>query len=233
MAIKACHKRADRIQMQMNTWIPNSQQEVFIFMSSTPSKGITPCELYKNSSNCYLIEVDDISDEYDALPYKTHAICRWALQEKYDNIILCDDDCYLRPQYAKELFGIDYWGMKSPHAEYCWGATYGLTAKSMEIIVANEPTLGSEDVMTGEMLLEAGILASYVDSVMLLPKVGGHNHINYCSISPEFVSVAELEPGIMSVFHEHVVNNKLTGKGPIMSANRLWGHNGRSDSLRT
>jgi hypothetical protein len=40
----------------------------------------------------------DTPDDYDSLPYKTRAICRWAMSKNLDHIFLCDNDTYVYPQ---------------------------------------------------------------------------------------------------------------------------------------
>ena len=38
----------------------------------------------------------DAADDYNALPYKTRAICHWAFSKNIDHIFLCDTDTYVK-----------------------------------------------------------------------------------------------------------------------------------------
>src|SRR5271166_2183871 len=42
------------------------------------------------------VEVD-APDDYQSLPFKTRAICQWATGKAVDNIFLCDNDTYVKP----------------------------------------------------------------------------------------------------------------------------------------
>lgn len=47
----------------------------------------------------------DCADDYASLPFKTQAICRWAMEREYDFIFLCDDDTYC---CVPRLMGSDF-----------------------------------------------------------------------------------------------------------------------------
>jgi hypothetical protein len=40
----------------------------------------------------------DAADDYDALPFKTRAICHWATSKNVEGVFLCDNDTYVYPQ---------------------------------------------------------------------------------------------------------------------------------------
>lgn len=93
-----------------------------------------------------------VADDYVHLPSKTKALCKWALDHGYTNMLKVDDDAYIWVDLFKDVL-FDYAGIKVPpndgghshygipdypkgHFPYAYasGGSYWLSAKSMRII---------------------------------------------------------------------------------------------------
>lgn len=122
-----------------------------------------------------------VEDTYQALPAKVRAICRWALEQKYDFAFQMDDDTYVRPErLLSSGFEVhDYIGrFRGPSggypAPYCSGFGYWISKRAMEI-VASQPLTSdiADDRWIGNILHDAGI-----NGVM-----DGRYRVTYCDES--------------------------------------------------
>lgn len=112
-----------------------------------------------------------VKDTYEALPSKTRAICRWALEHGYDFAFQCDDDTYVQPErlLSSGFERHDYIGrFRGPSggypAPYCSGFGYWISKMAMEI-VANQPLSSdtADDRWIGNALHVAGISGAMDD----------------------------------------------------------------------
>lgn len=115
------------------------------------------------------------ADDYESLPQKTAAFCRWAIKNrKFTHLFKCDDDTYIVPKRLLEydLTDTQYTGYEweSGYAKVplegsvnkfsyaSGGAGYFLDEQAAAVISENmlEPE-GVEDMLVGEHLIRAGI----------------------------------------------------------------------------
>ena len=106
-------------------------------------------------------------DDYDSLPQKTAAWCRWAIKHRdFDHLFKCDDDTYIVP---RRLLNIDlshtpYIGHKwrhtlnDGHGHASGGAGYFLDRNAAKVIAATmTEKKGPEDLIVAQHLLDANI----------------------------------------------------------------------------
>jgi hypothetical protein len=132
-------------------------------------------------SNCSKYESDEVhlkcDDSYDALPYKTREICKWASGKLIDYIFLCDTDTFVIPKlllesgfetadFAGRFNGniskpfryeaVDRNGVAEVHERcYPWasgGLGYFLSKKAFTEIAFEHPTSWAEDLWVGDVL---------------------------------------------------------------------------------
>ena len=157
IAIPACAKPeySDRVQAVCNTWFKDVPQ------------GVTARFFYGHELG--------VNDDYDHLPHKTIAICRWALVHGYTHLFKCDDDTYVWPsrllaELQRKPF--DYAGYL--HGYVAFGGTgYWLSRRAMEKVRDN-PDCTQEDVWVAKCMAAAGI-----EPVMLA------NHTTMHPVKPE------------------------------------------------
>ena len=107
-----------------------------------------------------------------ALPFKTQAICKYAVSHGYTNVFKCDNDTYVDvPRLLTSGFeNHDYVGFDwDGRGGYCSGGSgYWLSEKSCKIVIASQFTsdygddtrrsLRGEDLQVGEALRAAGVM---------------------------------------------------------------------------
>lgn len=118
----------------------------------------------------------EVSDDYLALPYKTKALCNWALDHGYEYLLKIDDDAYVRAAFLKTP-SANYAGIKNEPNDYGWnghpaiaespkgthphpyasGGAYWLSAVSMKTIASAPVADWAEDRWVGDTLAKAGI----------------------------------------------------------------------------
>ena len=114
-------------------------------------------------------------DDYNGLPYKTKAICKWAWDRDYTHIFLCDSDTFLMPARLLDsgFENFDYVGHFNgargiPNAIYgslySWasgGSGYWLSRRAMEIVADSDPIplsicpiskIPCEDLSSGQLM---------------------------------------------------------------------------------
>ena len=134
IAIKSCQKHWDRVAVQRETW---ADYHVTTF---------TGFDL-------------NVPDDYPNLPFKTQAICRWALKRNHDFAHLTDTDTYVALDRLLSVVPTDYLGREHYEGKnYALGGPgYWLSAKAMEILANAKCWQGNEDEWVGWNLAEAGI----------------------------------------------------------------------------
>jgi hypothetical protein len=83
IAVPSCWRDRDTHQVIRDTWKKDSPVHVHFFMG----RGNTP----HFSDETVL----DVPDDWDGLPRKTQAICRWAVEKDFDFIFKADTDSYV------------------------------------------------------------------------------------------------------------------------------------------
>jgi hypothetical protein len=117
------------------------------------------------------------ADDYNALPYKTREICRWANGKMLDYVFLCDTDTFLIPKKMLEC-GFDKYdyvgkidktpgvpfpyvavgreGQQEHHSRcYSWcsgGYGYFLSRKAFQEVAFEHPMSYAEDLWVGQVL---------------------------------------------------------------------------------
>lgn len=152
LAIKSCHRYADRRAAQVATWLQEWPHE-YVFLIGQPTHRIP------NSLCC------QVSDAFENIAPKIVCACLWALESNYEHLVLADDDTYLRPDKLL-LSGFekqDYMGHLrvgnlgyNENCPYAQGHCYTLSARAMELIVASPLMVGGviDDGAVGRVLVE-------------------------------------------------------------------------------
>jgi hypothetical protein len=102
-----------------------------------------------------------VADDYVHLPYKTKAICQWAVENKYDWMFKADDDTFL---YVNRILSSDFkthpWTGRYNGGEFIAGGPgYWLNADAMRVVASasvNIKNEWAEDKWASNALLRAG-----------------------------------------------------------------------------
>jgi len=96
-----------------------------------------------------------VHDSYDALPHKTRAICKWAIEHGHPWAFLCDTDTYVHVPRLLALPLTDYMGYHLEGKDYAsGGAGYILSHKAMKIVAGADPDgFANEDEFVGKTLV--------------------------------------------------------------------------------
>jgi hypothetical protein len=156
IAIITCKAYAHKLKLQKSTWIPQGLAlgwDIQVFDG----------------------ERLGVPDDYAGLPAKTKALCTWALENGYTNLLKIDDDAYVWMNKFKML-NHDYAGHRAaandqgcprlgvpnypkghfPH-EYASGGAYWLSAKSMKILANTKINDWAEDRWVGNTLAKNNV----------------------------------------------------------------------------
>jgi hypothetical protein len=110
-----------------------------------------------------------VPNHYDALPMRTRAFCRWALENReFDWLLKCDDDSFLcvprLHQFVQSASG-DYLGLEYHPAPF-WhsgGAGYLISRKAAQILADKMiDRSGPEDLLAGLYLNQHNIPTTYM-----------------------------------------------------------------------
>jgi glycosyltransferase involved in cell wall biosynthesis len=155
IAILSCHEYADRRQFQRSTWIQRLPKHFdYRFFVGEPFTSDAEDEV------CL-----PVPDDYDNLPLKTRAMCKWAYQRGYDSVFKIDDDTFVMPDRLVKP-DADYTGhlrINPPHNDgvnYARGGCgYWLSRRSLQCLIDAPELLkpGIEDGLVGKALLRCGI----------------------------------------------------------------------------
>lgn len=163
IGILSCHRDNEQDAICQQTWLnqrlPAADYRFF--------RGV-PIGLPLPDSHVTL----NVGDDYNSLPFKTQAMCRWALLKGYDYLFKCDNDTYVHiPRlmasgFERHAYSGWNWGGTGG---YCsGGAGYWLDRKCMGIIGDAEITadwrhpehggsMNGEDLQVGAILHRHGI----------------------------------------------------------------------------
>ena len=143
IAIKSCHKHAERRQAQIDTWLRDFDGEYFFLVGKPcqPARGITVP--WCNTLWC------PVSDAFADIAPKVWHACKHALEENITNLFICDDDTYVRPdRLLKSGFqNADYIGWVRPtwmrngieyNEPYIQGSAVWLSERAMAHVVESK-----------------------------------------------------------------------------------------------
>ena len=124
IAIKSCHKYADRRQAQRDTWLKGVDTD-FFFVIGDP-------EPLTESDLLYL---PGRSDAFTDIAPKVLGAVEYALEENVTNLLVCDDDTYISWPRMKEsgFERFSYLGFVRNHGPYAYmqGSCFWLDEQSM------------------------------------------------------------------------------------------------------
>lgn len=197
IAIVTCHKFESRANAQRATWLQTCGYDYKFFLGKSDREPL-PDEVFL-----------DVPDDYNSLPFKVRAICKWAVEHGYDVLLKVDDDAYVFTErlivpialYAGRLNNSQ--PNKCPNG-WCSGFTYWLTDYALEVIAKGpEPEETAEDLWVGIVLSNHGVkpVASPGFIVLsILPKeVWGH-------YEKQVVATCEFAGPAMLEFHDLFTN---------------------------
>jgi hypothetical protein len=174
VAVKSCHK--DRAlgfhDVIRQTW--GRGLNVRFFMGLPVEERNTFEGPHVNSDEKIL----DCKDDYENLPYKTQAICRWVIERAYNFVFICDTDTFIMPDklmhsrfeqfdYAGKISrsfndkfyyaAVDRNGKIEKH-ENCmpWasgGFGYILSRSGCKIVAEEKPVSWAEDLSVGQLIM--------------------------------------------------------------------------------
>ena len=146
LAIKSCHKYAERRQAQLDTWLKHVDAD-FFFVIGNPRVAVPDALL------C------DVSDAFTDIAPKVLGAVTYALDNNVTNLVVIDDDTYLcwPRMLASGFQKFDYLGFVRSYSEcpYMQGACFSLSARAMERIMKNSFYLRNgvpDDVAVGRAL---------------------------------------------------------------------------------
>lgn len=132
IAIKSCHKFAERRKAQLDTWLKDVDCDFFFLIGD------------QKPSEQDVLWCDGASDAFQNIAPKVKTACLYALGENVTNLLVCDDDTFIRwaEMMTSGFHKFDYVGhlrtddiAYNLHVPYAQGAAYWLTDRSMEHIV--------------------------------------------------------------------------------------------------
>lgn len=134
LAIKSCHRNADRRQAQLDTWLPELDAD-FFFLVGKPVEDIPD-----------VLSIP-VSDAFEDIAPKVHAACHYALNENTDFLCILDDDTYLRPERLlnSNFWKADYIGFMrtsglfyNQEIPYAQGSCLWLSRRAMEHVLRSK-----------------------------------------------------------------------------------------------
>lgn len=135
LALKSCHRYADRRAAQNATWLQEWPHD-FFYLIGQPTTPHLPDALHCN-----------VSDAFKDIAPKVQYACRYALDTNTDFLVVGDDDTLLIPErlLACGFQKHDYLGfMRTSGLEYnanipyAQGSCYVLSARAMEKVVLSD-----------------------------------------------------------------------------------------------
>lgn len=178
---------------------PNSRIEA---LRDTWFKDIEP---FAHHVEARLFYGDDLGvpDDYEHLPHKTQAICKWALEHGFDFLFKCDDDTAVYvDRLVREVLErrfIDYGGYVA--GEMCTGGPgYWLSKRAMQAVVASgSPVHWAEDVNTGIALAQKNFYPQHLSGHT--PGFSDHwiwpKGFDASKLNSEIVTLHAVQPEVM------------------------------------
>jgi hypothetical protein len=151
IAIKSCHKHAERRQAQLDTFLKYGDAD-FFFVTGNPIPG-NGGPVIMDSLAC------DVSDAFVDIAPKVLAAVEYSLDSNVTNLVVADDDTYLcwPRMLASGFQKFDYLGFVRNYSEcpYMQGSCFCLSERAMERIMKNSFYLRNgvpDDVAVGRAL---------------------------------------------------------------------------------
>ncbi len=149
-----------------------------------------------------------VKDDYEHLVDKTQAICKWAVEQDFDFIYLCDDDTYVfvdRLVHEPRTFKFDYAGYLN--GEICSGGVgYWLSREAMTEVVRNmQKMTWAEDVAVGMTMKCAGIPALMIPGHT--PGFTAH-FVGITNVPTDAVSLHSVKPEGMYTLYNAEANRR-------------------------
>jgi hypothetical protein len=136
VAVETCARFKDRARSVRDTWMPDAVSLGYDVQFFDGARLNVP-------------------DDYLSLPFKTRAICAYAREAGYRNLLKVDDDTYVRP---KKLVvpSVDYAGRVN--GWFCSGGAYWLSERAIGLVAdAETSSQANEDMWVGNVLKSHGI----------------------------------------------------------------------------
>lgn len=154
IALKSCHRHADRRAAQQATWLRDVDFADWTYIVGKPTAPLLP--------NCILAET---SDDFKDIAPKIWVACRYALEQNKEFLFIGDDDTFAVPQrLATSGFQKhDYVGFMrtsglfyNNEIPYAQGSAFWLSARAMEFIVTDNHMLPGipDDCAVGRALID-------------------------------------------------------------------------------
>jgi Galactosyltransferase len=152
IAIKSCHKHAARRQAQLDTWLKDYSGDFFFLVGK-------PCEPARGLEKQYLDTLwCSVSDEFANIAPKVLLACQYALSENAPNLLVIDDDTYLRPErITADIERFDCVGFVRTQYDvpYMQGSCFLLSARAMQAVVKHADLMVNgvpDDIAVGRCL---------------------------------------------------------------------------------
>jgi hypothetical protein len=149
IAIKSCHKYAERRQAQLDTWLKSAEADFFFLLGGEPPP----------SSATDVLFIRGASDAFANIAPKVLGAVEYALEQNVRNLVVCDDDTYIHwPRMAKSGFQkFDYLGFVRNYSDtpYMQGSCYSLSELAMEAVMRRKYHMKNgvpDDVAMGQCL---------------------------------------------------------------------------------
>jgi hypothetical protein len=149
IAIKSCHKYAERRQAQLDTWLKSVASDFFFLLGGEPP----------SSSDTDVLFIRGASDAFANIAPKVLGAVEYALEENITNLVVCDDDTYIHwTRMVKSGFQkFDYLGFVRSYSAvpYMQGSCYSLSELAMECIMKNKFNMHNgipDDAAVGQCL---------------------------------------------------------------------------------
>jgi hypothetical protein len=158
-----------------------------------------------------------VPDDYASLAPKTKEICRWAFDNNFDFVFLCDDDTAVYvDRLVSEINSLsaDYSGYTNGNV--CTGGPgYILSRKAIQEVIANFHEVWAEDVSVAKTLKFAGIEPAHLQG----HRSGRSNHhffsddrFNPSLLDSSIVTMHAVFPECMRLWHKYI--KSWTGTAP-------------------
>ena len=149
IAIKSCHRYAERQQAQRDTWLTGCAVDHLFLVGNGPA-----CPMF----DCGRLHCPG-SDSFADIAPKVWYACKQALAAGITNMFVCDDDTYLVPERLlnSDFEKHDYVGFVRNHCTppYLQGSSFWLSERALRFIAAQPEKMHNgipDDVAVGRCL---------------------------------------------------------------------------------
>jgi hypothetical protein len=188
IAIVTCDKYKTRADSQRETWVPLTKGADVRFFLGSPARPPLADEVFL-----------DVPDDYDSLPLKVRAMCRWAIANGYDRVFKLDDDCYVYSDLLiKQMPSCEYAGhVNRTKPEWCSGFGYWLGPLALQLVAQAGLTLEvSEDRWVADVLRGHEIVPENIPGIQVADCIPPWN-----CIGPDTIVACEFDEKEMLIAH--------------------------------